>query len=59
MPEQMRRIYYIQMLNKWLTISDEDNRVYLFDMEKVRLKPEEVLQKVSIDNNDLNISLVL
>jgi len=47
------------MLNKWLTISDEDNRVYLFDMEKVRLKPEEVLQKVSIDNNDLNISLVL
>ena len=41
-PEKMRKIYYLQMLNKWLTIPESEEKVYLFDMEKVRLKPEEV-----------------
>lgn len=35
----MKKIYYIHMLNKWLTFSDEIDELYLFDMEKVRLKP--------------------
>lgn len=56
---RMKRIYYLQMINKWLTVSEEDNLVYLYDMEKARSKPEEVEEKVDIDNNDLQISIVL
>lgn len=47
------------MMNKWLTISEYHNKVYLFDMERVRTQPEKVMSKVKIDTNDMNISMVL
>lgn len=59
MATKMKRIYYVQMLNKWLTITDDGNGVYLYDMEKARSKPEEVEQEVTIDTNDLPISMVM
>ena len=47
----MRKIYYIQMLNKWLTLPESEEKVYLFDMEKVRLKPDEVEECIPVDTN--------
>lgn len=59
MSTRMKRIYYIQMMNKWLTLTDDGNRVFLYDMEKARSKPEEVEQEVTIDSNDLPINMLL
>lgn len=39
LPKLMKKIVYIHMINKFLTFSDELDELYLFDMEKVRLKP--------------------
>lgn len=56
---RMKRIYYIQMINKWLTLSEDGSAAYLYDMEKARSKPEEVEEQLAIDNNDLSISMVV
>ena len=55
----MKKVYYLQMMNKWLTLSDEPDELFLFDMEKVRLKPEEVLEQIKIDTNEMPVSQVL
>ena len=55
----MKRIVYIHMMNRWMTFGEELGVVYLFDMEKVRLKPEEVMEKVAISSNEMLISQVL
>jgi hypothetical protein len=59
MATRMKRLYYVQMLNKWLAIGEDGAQVYLYDMEKARSKPEEVEQRVHVDTNDLSISMVL
>jgi hypothetical protein len=59
MATRMRRLYYVQMLNKWLALSEESEGVFLYDMDKARSKPEEVEERLAIDCNDMSISLVL
>ena len=47
----MKKVVYIHMLNKWLTFSETIDELYLFDLEKVRLKPDEVMEKITLDTN--------
>ncbi len=55
----MKKIVYIHMINKFLTFSEELDELWLFDMEKVRLKPEEVQERIGIDSNELVVSDVV
>ena len=59
LPCHMRQIYYLQMINRWLTVPEEGLGVYLFDMERVRSQPEKVKSKPKLVNNDLPVSLVV
>ena len=47
----MKKLHYLHMLNKWLTISDQPEEIFLFDLEKVRTKPDEVEERVTINTN--------
>ena len=49
--KNMKQVVYIHMLNKWLTFSETIDELYLFDLEKVRLKPDEVMEKITLDTN--------
>lgn len=55
----MKKIVYIHMINKFLTFSEDLDELWLFDMEKVRLKPEEVQERIGIDSNELVVSDVV
>ena len=55
----MKLVFFIQMLNKWLTVSETGFSIYLFDMERVRSQPEKVMNKLHINTNELKVNLVL
>lgn len=55
----MKYVFFIQMLNKWLTVSETGFSLYLFDMERVRSQPEKVMAKLHINTNELRVNLVL
>jgi hypothetical protein len=59
LPESMKHVFFIQMLNKWLTVTDNGLGLYLFDMERVRSQPEKVMAKLAISTNELKAKLVL
>ena len=47
------------MLNKWVTLSDDEDELFLYDLEKVRLKPEEVEEVIKLDKNEKVVSYVM
>jgi hypothetical protein len=47
------------MMNKWLTVSEEGNKVYLFDMERIRTQPEKVMTKLKLDFNEQKFTSIL
>ena len=59
LPKPMKKLHYLHMLNKWLTISDQPEEIFLFDLEKVRTKPDEVQERVPINTNEMVVSKVL
>lgn len=59
LPEPMQYVFFIQMLNKWLTVSDTGMNLYLFDMERIRSQPEKVMSKLNTNTNELRVRMVL
>ena len=42
LPEKMNKIFFVQMMNKWLTVTEENNEIFLYDMDRIRTQPEKV-----------------
>jgi|JI6StandDraft_1071083.scaffolds.fasta_scaffold650111_1 hypothetical protein len=59
LPEKMRRIFFVQMMNKWLTCTEEGNKLYLFDMDRIRTQPEKVQSRLRLNLNDQNFTSIL
>lgn len=52
----MKKIFFIQMMNKWLTVSEDTSLLYLFDMERFRSQPDKVMSRLTIDLNDQKLT---
>lgn len=52
LPEKMKKIFFVQMMNKWLTCTDEGNKLYLYDMDRFRTQPDKVQSRLRINLND-------
>lgn len=55
--EKMNKVYFIQMLNKWVFVSDL-NKIYIFDYDKYKQNDPMFLNEVKLEDNDLKITLV-
>lgn len=47
------------MMNKWLTVTDEGNKLFLFDMERIRTQPEKVQSRLRLNLNDQDFTCIL
>jgi hypothetical protein len=59
LPEKMRRIFFVQMMGKWLTVTEEASKLFLFDMERIRSQPEKVQTKLRLNLNDQHFHTIL
>lgn len=47
------------MMNKWLTCTDEGNKLYLYDMDRIRTQPDKVQSRLKINLNDQPFKKIL
>lgn len=47
------------MMNKWLTVTEEGNKLFLFDMDRIRTQPDKVQSRLRINLNDQHFLSVL
>ena len=47
------------MMNKWLTVTEEGNKMFLYDMDRIRTQPDKVQSRLRINLNDQNFLTVL
>jgi hypothetical protein len=59
LPVPMRAIFYLQMVNRWLTVAEGGLQLYLFDLERVKSQPEKVMQRVALSLGEQLITSVL
>jgi len=55
----MKKIFFVQMMNRWLTVSEEGNRLFLFDMDRFRSQPDKVKTRLKINLNDQPFETIL
>ena len=46
-------------MNKWLTVTEEGNKLFLFDMDRIRTQPDKVQSRLRINLNDQHFLSVL
>lgn len=49
LPVPMKAVFYLQMVNRWLTVAEGGLQLYLFDLERVKSQPEKVMQRVALN----------